>query len=92
MPITFFDRSKNSVGINCFPKYEENIELNGKTLSGSVIVGNSEPKKSEEVWFKKDSGKKIYIRDDNGSYEEFFNEELILKYDIVKEWWQWVKV
>ena len=86
MPITFFDRSKNSVGINCFPKYEENIELNGKTLSGSVIVGNSEPKKSEEVWFKKDSGKKIYIRDDNGSYEEFFNEELILKYDIVKEW------
>lgn len=86
MPITFFDRNKNSVGINCFPKYEENIELNGKTLSGSITMGSTEPTKEEEVWFKTGTSNKIYIRNNDGGYDEIFNEELILKYDIVKEW------
>lgn len=58
MPITFFDRNKNSMGINCFPKYDENVELNGETLKGSIVVSETEPKKGEEVWIQK--GKNMF--------------------------------
>lgn len=58
MPITFFDRNKNSMGINCFPKYEENVELNGETLKGSIVVSDAEPTKGEEVWLQK--GKNLF--------------------------------
>ncbi len=34
MPIIFFDRLKNSVGINGFPKNEKSIEENGKQMFG----------------------------------------------------------
>lgn len=34
MPIIFFDRKKNSVGINCFPIKENSVEENGKQLFG----------------------------------------------------------
>lgn len=32
VPIIYFDRKKQSVGINCFPKNEGNLEINGKTI------------------------------------------------------------
>lgn len=32
VPIIYFDRKKQSVGINCFPKSEGNLEINGKTI------------------------------------------------------------
>lgn len=32
MPIVFFDRLKSSVGVNCFPKGEKTLEVNGKNI------------------------------------------------------------
>lgn len=32
VPIIYFDRKKQSVGINCFPKNEGDLEINGKTI------------------------------------------------------------
>lgn len=38
MPIIYFDRLKSSVGINCFPKDDESLEVNGYNLSRSVMT------------------------------------------------------
>lgn len=32
VPIIYFDRQKQSVGVNCFPKNEGSLEVNGKTI------------------------------------------------------------
>lgn len=32
IPITFFDRTKRSVGINCFPANDTSLEISGKTI------------------------------------------------------------
>ena len=38
-PLLFIDRKKYSVGINCFPKREKTLEINGKqVLPGAVIT------------------------------------------------------
>lgn len=48
VPIIYFDRKKQSVGINCFPKNEGNIEINGKTIFdmiypvGAIYISASE--------------------------------------------------
>lgn len=36
MPLIFFDRLLSSVGINCFPKEEQSLEVNGYNLSRNV--------------------------------------------------------
>lgn len=36
VPIIYFDRKKQSVGINCFPKNEGSLEINGKTIFDMV--------------------------------------------------------
>lgn len=38
MPIIFFDRLKSSVGVNCFPKDEESLEVNGVNVSRSIMT------------------------------------------------------
>ena len=38
MPIIFFDRLKSSVGINCFPKDDLSLELNGYTLCKNIMT------------------------------------------------------
>lgn len=38
MPIIFFDRLKSSVGINCFPKEEKSLEVNGVNMSKSIMT------------------------------------------------------
>lgn len=38
MPIIFFDRLNNSVGINCFPKDEDSLELNGVSLGKNIMT------------------------------------------------------
>lgn len=38
MPIVFFDRLKSSVGINCFPKGEKTLEVNGVNMEKSVAT------------------------------------------------------
>ncbi len=48
VPIIYFDRKKQSVGINCFPKNEGNLEINGKTIFdmvypvGAIYISASE--------------------------------------------------
>lgn len=48
VPIIYFDRKKQSVGINCFPKKEGNLEINGKTIFdmiypvGAIYISASE--------------------------------------------------
>ena len=36
-PIIFFDRLKNSVGVNCFPKNEESLEVGGIDIIGALF-------------------------------------------------------
>lgn len=38
MPIIYFDRLLSSVGINCFPKEEKSLEVNGVNLARSVMT------------------------------------------------------
>jgi len=38
MPIIYFDRLKSSVGINCFPKEEHSLEVNGVNLEKNVMT------------------------------------------------------
>ena len=39
IPIIFFDRQLRSVGVNCFPKYEESFESFGLVVDDVVYVG-----------------------------------------------------
>lgn len=41
-PIIFFDRLKNSVGINCFPEDNESLEVNGLRLDNNIYVGSQQ--------------------------------------------------
>lgn len=46
MPIAFFDRIRESVGINCFPAYDRSLEVNGHSLffqSGETFTINQVP-------------------------------------------------
>ena len=36
LPIVFFDRLKNSMGVNCFPKNSESLEVNGIDILKSI--------------------------------------------------------
>lgn len=38
MPIIYFDRLKSSVGINCFPKEEQSLEVNGVNIEKNVMT------------------------------------------------------
>lgn len=38
MPILFVDTKLNSVGINCFPKYENVFEVNGAPVNGNHVL------------------------------------------------------
>lgn len=40
MPIIYFDRLKSSVGINCFPKEEKTLEVNGINIEKNVITAS----------------------------------------------------
>lgn len=53
-----------------------NTPINAGNLNklNNVVISSSEPTTGEEVWFKKnDTEKKIYVKNDNGVYEEFLN-------------------
>ena len=39
-----------------------------------VVVSPTEPTTGEEIWFD-NINKKIYTKNDNGEYEEFYNEK-----------------
>ena len=41
IPIVYFDRSLSSMGVNCFPKYDNSFEANGVSLSGKVLYNSA---------------------------------------------------
>lgn len=42
IPIVFFDKDKNSVGINCFPVNDESLEVGGMVVNGVVLAENTQ--------------------------------------------------
>lgn len=41
IPIVYTDILKNSVGVNCFPKHDKSLEVNGMCISGQVLYNNT---------------------------------------------------
>lgn len=41
IPIVYFDRLLSSMGVNCFPKYDNSFEANGVNLSGKVLYNSA---------------------------------------------------
>lgn len=41
IPIVYFDRSLSSMGVNCFPKYNNSLEVNGVCFSGQVLYNSA---------------------------------------------------
>lgn len=41
IPIVYFDRLLSSMGVNCFPKYDNSFETNGVSLSGNVLYNSA---------------------------------------------------
>lgn len=41
IPIVYTDILKNSVGVNCFPKFDKSLEVNGVCISGQVLYDNA---------------------------------------------------
>jgi len=41
IPLFFVDKDKNSVGINCFPREEESLEIGGMVVNGVVLAENT---------------------------------------------------
>lgn len=41
IPITYTDIKKYSFGVNCFPKFNKSIEVNGMCLSGQVLYNSA---------------------------------------------------
>lgn len=41
IPIVYFDRLLSSMGVNCFPKYDNSFEVNGLSLSGKVLYNSA---------------------------------------------------
>lgn len=41
IPIAYFDTKKYSLGVNCFPKHDKSLEVNGVCLSGKVLYDSA---------------------------------------------------
>ena len=41
IPIVYFDRLLSSMGVNCFPKYDNSLEANGVSLSEKVLYNSA---------------------------------------------------
>lgn len=41
IPVVYVDIKKNSFGVNCFPKHDKSLEVNGVCLSGNVLYNNA---------------------------------------------------
>lgn len=49
MPIIYFDRIKSSVGINCFPKDDHSLEVNGNILTRHIMTRSLSANTSENL-------------------------------------------
>ena len=56
-----------------------NTPRNAENLNklNNVVISPTEPTTGEEVWFD-NTNKKIYIKNDNGGYDEFYDEDSLL--------------
>lgn len=41
IPIAYFDTKKNSFGVNCFPRYNNSLEVNDVCISGQVLYNSA---------------------------------------------------
>lgn len=41
IPVAYVDIKKNSFGVNCFPKHDKSLEVNGVCLSGKVLYNSA---------------------------------------------------
>lgn len=41
IPIAYFDTKKYSFGVNCFPKHDKSLEVNGVCISGKVLYNSA---------------------------------------------------
>lgn len=41
IPVVYVDIKKNSFGVNCFPKHDKSLEVNGMCISGKVLYNNA---------------------------------------------------
>lgn len=41
IPVTYVDIKKYSFGVNCFPKHDKSLEVNGVCISGNVLYNNA---------------------------------------------------
>lgn len=57
-------------------RFEDTTPINKGNLNklNNVVISPTEPTTGEEVWID-NTNKKIYTKNDNGVYEEFYNEE-----------------
>jgi len=61
IPIAYFDRKNNSVGINCFPKRANSLEVNGQSVIGSVLYDGGTNGTSGTVTLNDSSANYNYI-------------------------------
>lgn len=41
IPVVYVDIKKNSFGVNCFPKHDKSLEVNGMCISGKVLYNSA---------------------------------------------------
>lgn len=41
IPVVYVDIKKNSFGVNCFPKHDKSLEINGVCISGKVLYNSA---------------------------------------------------
>ena len=70
IPLFFVDKDKNSIGINCFPKNDESLEVNGFIVGGVVLCENT--KETANVKLTDDASNykflEIYYCDNDNTY------------------------
>ena len=65
-----------------------NTPRNAENLNklNNVVISSTEPTTGEEVWIQKtDTDKKIYIKNDNDVYEEFYDETKLENYSLAEK-------
>ena len=71
IPIVFFDKNKKSVGINCFPVYDNSLEVNGLVTNGVVLYSNDSSSSANITLSSSANNFKfleIYYKDNDGVF------------------------
>ena len=69
IPIIFFDKDKNSVGINCFPENDDSLEVNGFIVGGVMLCENTKETANVKLTDNASNYKflEIYYRDNDNT-------------------------